>query len=39
LLKGEFVIRVCILSFRTRKAIVEEAFDIIKTSAQELDGY
>jgi glutamate/tyrosine decarboxylase-like PLP-dependent enzyme len=30
LLKGQFVIRVCILSFRTHRAEVEEAFEIIK---------
>lgn len=37
LLNGEFVIRVCILSFRTHQAEVEEAFDIIKNSAKRLE--
>lgn len=37
LLNGEFVIRICILSFRTHQAEVEEAFEIIKTAAQELE--
>lgn len=36
LLNREFVIRVCILSFRTHQAEVEEAFEIIKTAAREL---
>lgn len=36
LLNREFVIRVCILSFRTHQAEVEKAFEIIKTAAQEL---
>jgi aromatic-L-amino-acid decarboxylase len=38
LLKGQFVIRVCILSFRTHQAEVEEAFEIIKWAARELDS-
>jgi aromatic-L-amino-acid decarboxylase len=38
LLKGRFVIRVCILSFRTHQAEVEEAFEIIKSAARELDS-
>jgi glutamate/tyrosine decarboxylase-like PLP-dependent enzyme len=38
LLNDEFVIRVCILSFRTHQAEVEEAFEVIKTAAQELDA-
>ena len=37
LLHGEFVIRVCILSFRTHQAEVEEAFEIIKNAAHKLD--
>ncbi len=37
LLHGKFVIRVCILSFRTHKAEVEEAFEIIKRAAKKLD--
>lgn len=37
LLHGKFVIRVCILSFRTHKAEVEEAFEIIKNAAKRLD--
>lgn len=38
LLKGEFVIRVCILSFRTHHPEMEEAFEIIKTAAQRLEA-
>lgn len=37
LLNGEFVIRVCILSFRTHQAEVEEAFEIIKKAAKKLE--
>jgi aromatic-L-amino-acid decarboxylase len=37
LLKGKFVIRVCILSFRTHQAEVEEAFGIIKAAAREVE--
>lgn len=36
LLNGEFVIRVCILSFRTHQPEVEEAFEIIKNAAKKL---
>ncbi len=36
LLDGEFVIRVCILSFRTHQPEIEEAFEIIKNSAKKL---
>ena len=36
LLDGEFVIRVCILSFRTHQSEVEEAFEIIKNAAKKL---
>ena len=36
LLDGEFVIRVCILSFRTHQPEVEEAFEIIKNAAKKL---
>ncbi len=36
LLKGQFVLRVCILSFRTHQAEVEEAFEIITSEAQKL---
>jgi aromatic-L-amino-acid decarboxylase len=39
MLRGEFAIRVCILSFRTHQAVVEEAFEIIKTSARKLDSH
>ena len=35
-LKGRFVLRVCILSFRTHRAEVEEAFDIIVSEAKKL---
>jgi len=38
LLNGQFVIRVCILSFRTHQAEVEEAFEIIKRAARDLDS-
>lgn len=37
LLKGKFVIRVCILSFRTHQGEVEQAFDIIREAAKKLD--
>jgi aromatic-L-amino-acid decarboxylase len=37
LLNGAFVIRVCILSFRTHQAEVEEAFKIIRAAANELE--
>ncbi len=37
LLKGKFVIRVCILSFRTHQAEVEEALEIIRKAAKKLD--
>lgn len=37
LLNGEFVIRVCILSFRTHQAEVEEALEIISKAAKRLD--
>ncbi|MDZ7289586.1 MAG: pyridoxal-dependent decarboxylase [candidate division KSB1 bacterium] len=37
LLNGAFVIRVCILSFRTHQAEVEEAFEMIKAAARELE--
>ncbi len=36
LLDGEFVIRVCILSFRTHQPEVEEAFEIINNAARKL---
>lgn len=36
LLDGEYVIRVCILSFRTHQPEVEEAFEIIKNAAKKL---
>ena len=37
LLNGKFVIRVCVLSFRTHQAEVEQAFEIIKKAAKKLD--
>lgn len=37
LLNGKFVIRVCILSFRTHQAEVEQAFEVIKNAAKKLD--
>lgn len=36
LLNGEFVIRTCVLSFRTHQAEVEEAFATIKAAAREV---
>lgn len=36
LLNGEFVIRACVLSFRTHQAEVEEAFTTIKAAAREV---
>jgi len=36
LLDGKYVIRVCILSFRTHQSEVEEAFEIIKNAAKKL---
>jgi aromatic-L-amino-acid decarboxylase len=36
-LNGEFVIRICILGFRTHKPDVERAFDLIKTMARSLE--
>ncbi len=36
-LNGEFVIRICILGFRTHKPDVERAFDLIKTTARNLE--
>lgn len=37
LLKGRFVIRVCILSFRTHLSEVEDAFHVITSTAKELE--
>ena len=37
-LKGQFVLRACILSFRTHQAEVEEAFEIIASEARKLDA-
>ncbi len=37
LLNGKFVIRICVLSFRTHQAEVEQAFEIIKNAASKLD--
>lgn len=37
-LNGKFVIRMCILGFRTHKPEVERAFDLIKTTARNLEG-
>ena len=37
LLNGAFVIRVCILSFRTHQQEVEAALEIIKAAARELE--
>ncbi len=38
LLKGQFVLRACILSFRTHQAEVEEAFEIIASKAKKLEN-
>ena len=38
LLKGRYAIRICILSFRTHLAEIEEAFDIINSAACELES-
>jgi aromatic-L-amino-acid decarboxylase len=38
LLGGEFVIRICILGFRTHKPEVERAFELIKTTARNLEA-
>lgn len=38
LLNGEFVIRACVLSFRTHQVEVEEAFEVIATAAKELES-
>jgi aromatic-L-amino-acid decarboxylase len=38
LLRGEFVIRVCILSFRTHIEQVEEAFEVITSEARKVAG-
>lgn len=37
LLNGEFVIRACVLSFRTHQAEVEEAFEVVKAAAREVE--
>ena len=37
-LKGAYVIRVCILSFRTHQAEVEQALQVISSEAQNLDS-
>ena len=37
LLKGRFVIRVCILSFRTHLSEAEDAFHVITSTAKELE--
>lgn len=37
LLNGEFVIRICILGFRTHEPDVEKAFELIRTTATKLE--
>jgi len=37
-LNGEFVLRMCILGFRTHKPEVERAFELIKTTARDLES-
>ncbi len=39
LLNGKFVIRICILGFRTHRREVENAFEIIKATAQMLESH
>jgi aromatic-L-amino-acid decarboxylase len=36
MIEGRFVIRACIVSFRTHRERIEEAADIIKRAAAEL---
>jgi aromatic-L-amino-acid decarboxylase len=36
-LRGQFAIRVCILSFRTHQAEVEEAFEVVKWAKEEVE--
>jgi aromatic-L-amino-acid decarboxylase len=38
MIDGRFVIRACIVSFRTHRDRIEEAIEIIRSSAAELDG-
>ena len=38
MIDGRFVIRACIVSFRTHRDRVEEAIDIIRSAAADLDG-
>jgi aromatic-L-amino-acid decarboxylase len=38
LLNGEFVIRICILGFRTHKSEVEKAFELIRDTARRLEA-
>lgn len=37
MLRGQFAIRVCILSFRTHQAEVEEAFEVVKWAKEEVE--
>lgn len=37
-LRGEFVLRLCILGFRTHKPEVEMAFELIKTTARDMES-
>ncbi|HEV8420205.1 MAG TPA: amino acid decarboxylase, partial [Actinomycetota bacterium] len=37
LIEGQFIIRACILSHRTHRDRIEEAVDIIRSAARELD--
>ena len=39
LLNGNFVIRICILGFRTHRLEVEKAFELIKTTAHNLEAH
>ena len=36
MLRGQFVLRACVLSFRTHQAEIEEAFETIVTAAKRL---
>ncbi len=37
MLRGQFAIRICILSFRTHQAEVEEAFEVVKWAKEEVE--
>jgi aromatic-L-amino-acid decarboxylase len=39
MLNGEFVIRVCVLGFRTHQSELESAFELIKSTARKLEAH